>query len=602
MRRLPTPCTEVTAELSSGPSELPHLTGPEGRQRPGAANARTAGDPSDPSLAGEESRLLTVSPTPAGAQDTGGGWWTAQVAERLLPSRRVRPVTLDNLILSALLYSPKVRAISDMPLIRELEICEAEARFDVTAFWDGKFDDISDPVGNVLTTGGPPRLREDIWDGAAGLRKRTTYGGDLELAQKIGYHTSNSTFFLPEEQGNARLTFSFTQPLLNGAGKTYNCGRVVLAQIDSEMAWDQLALQLRDHLLEVVMAYWQLYAERAIFVQRQRHLDRARKILEHLEARRSVDALDSQVLKAQAAVATRKMELLRARTAIRNAESRIRALVNDPELKAVRDGELVPMQAPQVMLIDIPLGDALCTALHHRPELDEAARRVRAAQVRLDLSTHELKPVLNVVAEAYVAGLAGSADIGQAFANQFGEGEPGYTLGLVAEIPLGNRAARARFWRRQLEVRRLANELESTVEMLTAEVEIAVREVTATAREVESAQAALRATQGDVAYIDERWRMLPGDDQAASFLLQDLLDAQDRMADAERVLVTAQVGYTLAHCTLQRAMGTLLDCEQISVHRVEDCGSPRLIFSKASQTPGIGPETAARATNRQMQR
>jgi outer membrane protein TolC len=501
-----------------------------------------------------------------------------------------------------LLYSPKVRAISDIPLIRELEIAEAQARFDVTAFWDTKFDGISDPVGNELTTGGPPRLREDIWDGAAGLRKRMTYGGDLELAQKVGYHTSNSVFFVPQEQGNARLTFSFTQPLLNGAGKTYNCGRVVLAQIDSEIAWDQLAVQLRDHLLEVARSYWRLYAERSIFVQRQRHLDRARRILDHLEARRSVDALDSQVLKGQAAVATREMELLRARTAIRNAESRIRALVNDPELKAVRDGELVPLQAPHVMLIDIPLGDALCTALHHRPELDEAARRVRAAQVRLDLSTNELRPVLNVVAEAYVAGLAGSGDIGQAFADQFGVGEPGYTLGLVGEIPLGNRAARARHWRRQLEVRRLANELQSTTELLLAEVEIAVREVNATAREVDSARAALRATQGDVAYIDERWRMLPGDDQAASFLLQDLLDAQDRMADAERALVTTQVGYTLAHCALKRAMGTLLDCEQISVHRVHDCDSPRLIFSKTGQDPGIWPGTAERAPGRQTRR
>jgi len=558
--------------------------------------------PPDPSAPAENSVLSTRPPAAAVSQDTAGSWWAAAVAKRLLPSPHARPVTLDNLVLSALLYSPKVRAISDMPLIRELEICEAQARFDVTAFWDTKFDNISDPVGNVLTTGGPPRLREDIWDGAAGLRKRTSHGGDLELAQKIGYHTSNSTFFLPHEQGNARLTFSFNQPLLNGAGKTYNCGRVVLAQVDSEIAWDQLAVQLRDHLLEVVRSYWRLYAERAIFVQRQRHLCRAREILEHLEARRSVDALDSQVLKAQAAVATREMELLRARTAIRNAESRIRALVNDPELKSFCDGELVPLQPPQVMLIDIPLGDALCTALHHRPELDEAARRVRAAQVRLDLSTNELKPVLNVVAEAYFAGLAGGSNIGQAFADQFGEGEPGYTLGVIGEIPLGNRAARARYWRRQLEVRRLANELESTTEMLTAEVEIAVREVGATAREVESAQAALRATQGDVAYIDERWRMLPGDDQAASFLLQDLLDAQDRMADAERALVTAQVGYTLAHCALKRAMGTLLDCEQISVHRVHDGGSPRLIFRKANQSPGVWPETVARPTSQQMQR
>ena len=59
-------------------------------------------------------------------------------------------------------------------------------------------------------------------------------------------------------------------------------------------------------------------------------------------------------------------------------------------------------------------------------------------------------------------------------------------------------------------------------------------------------------------------------------------EAVRELVYAERALVTAQVGYTLAHCALQRAMGTLLDCDQISVHRVEECGSPRLIFRKAN--------------------
>jgi len=48
----------------------------------------------------------------------------------------------------------------------------------------------------------------------------------------------------------------------------------------------------------------------------------------------------------------------------------------------------VPRELPITPLVDIPLTDALYVALHHRPEIDEAARRVRAAQVRLDLACH----------------------------------------------------------------------------------------------------------------------------------------------------------------------------------------------------------------------
>jgi len=45
-----------------------------------------------------------------------------------------------------------------------------------------------------------------------------------------------------------------------------------------------------------------------------------------------VDAVQRQVLRARAAVATRRSEIVRARTSIRNAESQLRLLVNDPVL------------------------------------------------------------------------------------------------------------------------------------------------------------------------------------------------------------------------------------------------------------------------------
>ncbi|MCA9090494.1 MAG: hypothetical protein KDA90_17880, partial [Planctomycetaceae bacterium] len=45
-------------------------------------------------------------------------------------------------------------------------------------------------------------------------------------------------------------------------------------------------------------------------------------------------------------------------------------------------------------------------------------------------------------------------------------------------------------------------------------------------------------------------------------LLEDLLDSQQRLAEQEEAFVTAQVNYVLAHCELQRSMGTLLSMSQ----------------------------------------
>jgi outer membrane protein TolC len=120
-------------------------------------------------------------------------------------------------------------------------------------------------------------------------------------------------------------------------------------------------------------------------------------------------------------------------------------------------------------------------------------------------------------------------------------------------------------------------------------VEVAVREVHTSAREADSARAAMKAAQSEVDYLDERWQVLPGDDQAASFLLQDLLDAQDRLAETERAVVAAQVSFALAHCQLKRSMGTLLDCEQIVVQRACDGCTPRLILEKTGPSCRVGP-------------
>ena len=140
---------------------------------------------------------------------------------------------------------------------------EAQADFDPRAFMESKFVRTSDPVGNVLTTGGPSRFRDHDWDYTAGVRKRTRFGGTLELAQQFGYQDNNSDFFRPRQQGTARLALSFTQPILRGRGRVYNSSLVVLAEIDAGMAWDQLSAQLQEHLLEVTHTYWGLYLGRA---------------------------------------------------------------------------------------------------------------------------------------------------------------------------------------------------------------------------------------------------------------------------------------------------------------------------------------------------
>ena len=511
-------------------------------------------------------------------------WWQQKISSSFRGDSQPQPVSVDALILGALRYSPRVRAVSNTPLIREAAITEAEARFDWRSFMDSRFSATSEPVGSTLTTGGPSRFREQNWRYNAGVRRTTETGGNFEVAQRIGYQDNNSVFFDPTQQGNARLSLSFTQPLLNGSGRAYNQSLIVLAQIDADMASDEFSKLLQDHLLEVTRAYWELYLQRALLLQKQRLLAQATAIHERLEHRRGVDALESQIVRAKAAVASRKAEIIRCEMTIRNSESKLRVLVNDPALLAGEQIELVPSESPARDLIEISLQDSLTAALEHRPEILQAAKNVRAASVRLGISEKELLPALDLITEAYVSGLRGQSDIGGALGDQFSEGQPSFSVGLVFEVPLHNRAAKARRQQRRLELQQLTYQLQQTTDTLRAEVEVAVRIVETAFREMHSKYRSMLAADAEVNYLSERWRVLPGEDQVASFLLEDLLDAQQRQATEEADFVTAQVNYTVALAELKRATGMLLEAESVSSTRTCSDGLPQMILDRQPAT------------------
>jgi outer membrane protein TolC len=490
-------------------------------------------------------------------------WWDAVVNRPMRADLPSLTVDVESLILNAIEHSPQVTAMRIDPVLRETVIVEEEAEFDWTAFLETTYDDKNDPVGNTLTLGpsGDTRYEDRNLYGQAGLRKRLGQGGEVDVTSRAGYQRTNSSFFVPGQQGTTRLEVNFTQPLLRGAGQIYNESRIVLASIDRNVSEDELAGRMQDHLVDVYKTYWTLYRARAVKLQKQRLLQRAIEIEKHLKARQGIDAIRRQVLRANAAVASRRSEIVRADMAIRNAESQLRLLVNSPDLKKQAQVELLPAELPLGEHLDISLRASIETALQHRPEIAKAIRKMKATSVRLGISRNELLPKLDVVLGAYIAGLKGNGDVPRSLGSQFADGRPGYTVGLMFEFPLGNRAARARNERRQWEVAKAFREFEAAVESGMTDVELAVRELETSYQEMLSRFQAMLAAETEANYLMERWRLLPGSDQTISFLLEDLLDAQERVADEEAAFVNAQSAYVLSIVELKRATGVLLDCD-----------------------------------------
>ena len=135
---------------------------------------------------------------------------------------------------------------------------------------------------------------------------------------------------------------------------------------------------------------------------------------------------------------------------------------------------------------------------------------------------------------------------------------------MVYEVPLGNAAAQARLRRRQLEARQLALELEATLKSVAVDVDNVLRDIEAARATANGQQQAMLAAKAELDYILGRWRMLPGEDRSTSLMLDESLDALDRLVNAEGALAQAQVEFAMTLIQYKRSTGQLFQVQPMT--------------------------------------
>ena len=294
---------------------------------------------------------------------------------------------------------------------------------------------------------------------------------------------------------------------------------------------------------------------------------KTQEIFNTLKARQIVDTQRTQLVTAGSALENRRSDLIRARTAVTNAETRLRGLINAPELGNSDQAELVPAELPAMNFFDTSLQAEIQKALQHRPEIQAAIKQVKAGSEQLGIAQHELLPALNLVTQTFLNGLRGDSDFSGSFGDQFSTGRPSYSLGIQYELPIGNRLAKARLCRRQHEVARLQDEYARAIEAVQTEVDIAVRELKTAYLEIPAKHRALQAAEAEANTIEQRWLRLIDGSGTSSLNLESLLRAQERVTEAEREYVNSVLTYNLAMINLKRSNGTLLQSEDVAINK-----------------------------------
>lgn len=520
-------------------------------------------------------------------------WWQKDSTSSLKGGADY-PVSLESLYIMALQSSTQIQVFSDIPLIRETGIQEAKGEFDLHSFVEAQYERTNDPIGSTLQTGFTQgRFKQDEYSAEAGLKKKMLTGGGVTLSQEVGTLKNNSEFLVPNPQANARLKLSMVQPLLKGAGVAYNRAIMDIAKIDSDSAMKEMIRQAESHLLEISRSYWSLNLARVTYLQKRKLYEQALTTTGEIKARADVDAVKGQLARAESAVAERRADLVRAELAISNAQDRIRALVNSPELTELGSPELIPTDRMMMTEYRVDLASAAKKALAQRPEISQAFLQVRAAAVRERMQRNEVLPQLNLILEGYLAGLDQDYNTSQAYANQYGNGGPGGAVGLRLDFPVQNNVAEARHERRLIELRQQVNQLRTTIETALLEVKVSDREVRTSWRDYTAKLESVKAAEEDLAQFQARKDLdTQGKGEASatssmttSYYLDSLLASQKRLSIAEEELAAAAATYQVSIMNYERSQGNLLNYEDISVVRTKDNDNLPLIQLQKGAAP-----------------
>jgi outer membrane protein TolC len=468
-----------------------------------------------------------------------------------------------------------------------------DAQLSSSLTWDrlNRPQNIDRGVGSAVF---PRVLIGDTGNWRTGLTKRTATGASFGFANETVYDNNNSPIREQNPPGSGNVVvpstwttnydFTFSQPLLQGAGVTYNriagpdffdnlYGRpnfrgVLLARINADVSLADFEAGVRNLVSDTEQSYWELYFAYRNLEARKAGRDSS------LEAWRKVHALyveQSRGGEADKEAQAREQyfffrsEVEQALTDVYRAENRLRFMMGI----SPSDGRLIrPSDEPTIARITFDWQQALVEALSRSAELRRQKWVIKQRELELVAAKNLILPRLDLIGRWRFLGMGqdlinqnynpyeanaidplfGTDSYSTLFSGQFQE----WQAGAQFLMPLGFRRELATVRHHQLQLARERARLQDEELEASHALVDAVRNVdtnfalaqtnfnrrVAAERQVEAVQAAYDAN---------------------TVTLDQLLDAQRRRAEAESAYYRSLVDYNRSISQLHFRKGSLLE-------------------------------------------
>lgn len=462
-------------------------------------------------------------------------------------------LSLDDCLRRAVTNNYQIKNDAYAPAISTAQIVTAEAIFDPVFFFNINRNNTDRPTPSALIASAT-----DTTAYQTGIRKLLATGANVTVTQAMT-RTDNPGFAF--QTLNPSWVHNFVaelrQPLLRNFGMDFNRSQINIRKHERRINEEQFRGSVTEILSNTEQGYWQLVAARRNVVIAAEILAQAKLTYTQVKAREDFDAYQVLLKQSEANLRGREFQYIDVKNNVRNAEDQLLNLLNDPELPMSADFELVPVDEPIVAEIVHDRFDAVETALERRPEIIQARRAVDISRINLGISKNQALPTLDVVYRATMSGLGPSSDsaFDQMTTNNFID----QYVGLEFAWSFGERAERAGMRIAAFQQSQAVLSYKQALDNIITDCRVALRGLTVNFEQMGPSHKALLAANENLRSLQERQeRKSPAE-------LDAVFNAQARLADSRRALLQSAIDYNIGLVNVERAKGTLLEYNNISL-------------------------------------
>ena len=478
--------------------------------------------------------------------------------------------SLDDCIRMAVQNNLDIAVEGYNPKIVEQDITKEKAAFDPFFNTTGSYWDYRVPTNRkiFLTTGVTPTGQAIVeerdfpdkhqsWDVNFGWRQNLVTGTSYEASfnndrwKSLLDRTINSLYYQFNPAYTSLASLSVSQALLRNFGIDVNKSRIYIAQNNTNISLQQFRSRVFGVIWQVQTAYWDLAAAIANLEINRRSLKLAQDLLEINKAKVKAGTLAPlDIVSAEAEVASRVTGVITAENQIKNVEDLLRRAMNLPGDAQMWQRPIRPADRPTFEAQPLSVEESMAKALGLRPDYAQAKLDLQNKDVFKRYAKNQLLPSLSL------QGSAGLNSIGESYhdnLDSLGTGDwYNYGVGLVLEVPIGNRSARAQYTQASLDQEKSKASLVNLEQQILIEIRVIIRNIETNLKTIDSTRQA-RILQEKKLEVEQK-KLSVG--MSTNF---EVLRVQRDLISAETDELQALLNYKRSLINLERAEGSIME-------------------------------------------